>query len=103
MLSIHARIKSSFLTFWPNIERSIDARQSKKKKKKKKRRGKKFIRTHDNYEDRKCEGTIKEMANPFLPWDSHNAVTNVGAEEKAQGPPMLQQSSQSRHFYERCL
>lgn len=42
-------------------------------------------------------GTIKEMANPFLPWDSHNAVTNVGAEEKAQGPPMLQQSNQSRH------
>lgn len=42
-------------------------------------------------------GSIKEMANRFLPWVSHNATTNVGAEEKTEGPPMLQRSNQSRH------
>ncbi|KAK1127550.1 hypothetical protein K0M31_004082 [Melipona bicolor] len=41
--------------------------------------------------------SIKETANRFLPRNSHNAVSNVGAEEKTQGPPMLQQPNQSRH------
>lgn len=37
------------------------------------------------------------MANLFLPRDSHNVVSNVGAEEKTEDPPMAERPNQSSH------